>query len=97
MSLIKNICILLLSFLLASCLYSPYTKPDAIYVLSGVTKLPEGVVFLIRINVIKEYFFTNNRYQFYITLDYFLKLLLILEIVQSMLKLQVVFGPPILY
>ncbi|MDD9316268.1 hypothetical protein [Acinetobacter lactucae] len=53
MSLIKNICILLLSFLLASCLYSPYTKPDAIYVLSGVTKLPEGVVF----------FNKNKRYQ----------------------------------
>lgn len=46
----------IIKFLLASCLYSPYTKPDAIYVLSAVTKLPEGVVFLIRINVIKEYF-----------------------------------------
>ncbi|MBU3084202.1 hypothetical protein [Acinetobacter seifertii] len=45
MSLIKNICILLLSFLLVSCLYSPYTKPDAIYVFSAVTKTPEGVVF----------------------------------------------------
>ncbi|MEQ1208089.1 hypothetical protein [Acinetobacter pittii] len=45
MSLIKNLCILLLSFLLASCLYSPYTKPDAIYVFSAVTKTPEGVVF----------------------------------------------------
>lgn len=45
MSLIKNICILLLSFLLASCLYSPYTKPDAIYVFNAVTKTPKGVVF----------------------------------------------------
>jgi len=51
--LIKNICILLLSFLLASCLYSPYTNPDAIYQLSAVTKIPEGVVF----------FNKNKRYQ----------------------------------